>query len=487
MQKIETYKIDLVQIARQAMLAKGLQPDFPTDAVVQLDTIHAPASCDSTTVDMTDKLWFSIDNDDSLDLDQLTYAERMDNQVIRIYVAIADVDVLVPKGSPIDEHAYANTTSVYTPMIIFSMLPEKLSTNYTSLNPNERRIAMVVQMDVDENGKVVDQKIFRSCVFNYAKLAYNSIGPWLENQSPPPESVARVKDLPSQIRLQDEVAQRLKKYRHQSGALTFETYDPQPVIKNGTIVDIQDVKINRARELIENFMIAANTSVTLFLENQRYPTIKRVVKEPKRWDRIVEVAAEYGEKLPPQPDSKALETFLLKMRAQDPLRFPDLSLMIIKLLGRGEYIVQVPSDAPIGHFALSLMNYTHATAPNRRYPDLITQRLLKSFLNKTPLPYSLHSLQEIVSSCTDKETRADKVKRSVMKSVIAVYLKDSVGKVFDAFVTGASEKGTWVRLISTAIEGKLVVGYENIDVGEKIKVRLSYVNIEKGFLDFERV
>lgn len=489
MQNTETSQVDLVQIARQTMLAKGLSPDFPPDAVAQLNTMQAPASCAQfqDIVDMTGKLWFSIDNDDSRDLDQLTYAERISPQLVRVYVAIADVDALVHKETPIDQHALANTTSVYTPMIIFPMLPEKLSTDFTSLNPDEKRIAMVVQMDVDESGKVTDYQVFRSCVFNYAKLAYNSVGAWLENAAPPAEPIQRIKDLDSQIRLQDEVAQRMKNYRHKSGALTFETYDPQPVIKNGKIVDLQEVKINRARELIENLMIAANTSVTLFLEKNNHPTIQRIVRVPKRWDRIVALAAEYNVKLPKQPDSKALEAFLLKRRSEDPLRFPDLSLMVIKLLGRGEYVVELPQDKPLGHFALALTNYTHATAPNRRYPDLIVQRLLKSTLARQPSPYSLHTLQEMMRECTEKETLADKVKRSVMKSVIALYLKDSVGKTFDAFVTGAGEKGTWVRLVSTAIEGKLVEGHQHVDVGDKIKVKLIAVSVEKGFLDFVRV
>lgn len=486
MQKTESLKIDLVRIARNAMFAKGLHPDVPVKAKEQLDQILSPASCAGSAdiIDMTHKLWFSIDNDDSKDLDQLTYAEHLNDKIVRIYVAIADVDVLVKKDSPIDSHALENTTSVYTPMIIFPMLPEKLSTNFTSLNPDEKRIAMIVQMDVNEEGKVTSSTLYRGCVFNYAKLAYNGVGAWLENQGQPPEPIRRVKDLDAQIRLQDEIAQRLKKYRHASGALTFETYDPQPVIKNGQVVDIQDVKINRARELIENFMIAANTAVTNFQENKNLPTIKRVVRTPKRWDRIVTIASEYNVKLPSQPDSKALEAFLIARRAADPLRFPDLSLVIIKLLGRGEYVVELPNSQPLGHFALALTNYTHSTAPNRRYPDLVVQRMLKSYLSNQQEPYSLSILQKMMEECTDKETRAEKVKRSVMKSVIAIYLQDSIGKKFDAFVTGAGIKGTWVRLISTAIEGKLVAGYEKVDVGDKISVILQSVDIEKGHLNF---
>lgn len=486
MPKTEVLKMDLIKIARQAMFEKGLSPSFPQNALNQLESITSPSSCEHDTQDMTQKLWFSIDNDDSRDLDQLTYAEPLNEKIIRIFVAIADVDTLVKKDTPLDQHAYTNTTSVYTPMIIFPMLPEKLSTDFTSLNPDEKRVAMIVQMDVDENGKIINQNIYRACVFNYAKLTYNAVGSWLENKASIPETIQRIQNLDSQIRLQDEVAQRIKKYRHQSGALTFETYDPQPVIKDGEIVDLQDVKINRARELIENFMIAANTSVTLFLEKHHLPTIKRVVKAPKKWDRIVQIAAEKNVSLPSQPDSKALEAFLLKMRAEDPLRFPDLSLVIIKLLGRGEYLVQLPTEKPLEHFALALTNYTHATAPNRRYPDLIVQRLLKAILAQQTSPYSLQALEEMMRECTLKETAAEKVKRSVMKSVIAIYLKDSINKTFEAFVTGSGENGTWIRLISTAIEGKLIQGYEGVDVGDKIKVKLVAVNIEKGFLDFIR-
>ena len=346
---------------------------------------------------------------------------------------------------------------------------------------------MVVQMDVNESGQIIDYNVFAAaCLImpNSPTIAWARGWKTLPryHQNPSKES-----KIDSQIRLQDEVAQRMKKYRHQSGALTFETYDPQPVIKDGKIVDIQDVKINRARELIENLMIAANTSVTLFLEKNNHPTIQRIVRVPKRWDHIVQLASENNFKLPSEPDSKALEAFLLKMRAKDPLHFPDLSLMIIKLLGRGEYVVESPKDKPIGHFALALTNYTHATAPNRRFPDLVVQRLLKSSLAKQPSPYSLHTLQEMMRTCTEKETSADKVKRSVMKSVIALYLKDSIGKTFDAYVTGANEFGTWVRLINTAIEGKLVQGYQNVNVCDKIKVKLISVSVEKGFLDFVKV
>lgn len=484
MQKTEFSQIDLVKIARQRMIEKGLSPDFPKDAMTQLDTIQAAVPCDKNQKDMTDKLWFSIDNDDSRDLDQLTYAERIDSETVRVYVAIADVDDLVQKATPLDLHALANTTSVYTPPKIFPMLPEKLSTDFTSLNPDEKRIAMVVQMDIHISGEIITSQVYRSCVFNYAKLAYNSIGAWLENAASPPEPVLRIKELDSQIRLQDETAQRMKNYRQKAGSLTFETYDPQPIIKNGKIVDIQVVKINKARELIENFMIAANTSITVFLEKNNLPTIQRVVRTPKRWDRIVQLAEERNFKLPSIPDSIALESFLLKMRDEDPEHFPDLSLLIIKLLGRGEYFVGRPQDKPLGHFALSLSNYTHATAPNRRYPDLIVQRLLKSTLSQKPVPYTLNVLQKMMQECTEKEAAAEKVKRSVVKSVIALFLSDSIGKTFEAFVVGAGEKGTWVRLINTAIEGKLVKGFQNVDVGDKIHVKLVSVSVEKGFLDF---
>lgn len=486
MQKAENNKTDLIQIARQAMFTRGLFPDFPNSAITQLNTMQGPAHCEDegNLIDMTSKLWFSIDNDDSRDLDQLTYAERISDKIVRVFVAIADVDAMVKKSTPLDAHALANTTSVYTPIIIFPMLPEKLSTDFTSLNPNEKRIAIIVQMDINESGQIVDSQVFRGCVFNYAKLAYNSVSAWLEHTAPAPMPIQKIKNLDSQILLQDEVAQHMKQYRQKSGALTFETYDPQPVIKNEKIVGIQEVKINRARELIENLMIGANTSITLFLEKKGHPTIQRIVRVPKRWDRIVELAAEYQVKLPSEPDSKALEAFLLQRRKDDPLRFPDLSLVIIKLLGRGEYIVGRPSDKHPGHFALALTSYTHATAPNRRYPDLVVQRMLKSSLAQIESPYSLQMLKGMMHDCTEKENSADKVKRSVLKSVMALYLKDSIGKTFDAFVTGAASRGVWVRLVNTAIEGKLVEGFQNVDVGDKIKVKLISVSVEKGFLDF---
>ncbi|MBS4165005.1 Uncharacterized protein NEOC65_000051 [Neochlamydia sp. AcF65] len=485
MQKLMNSRVNLLEIARQAMLAKGLSPDFPSKVQAQLNKLQAPMLDSSNErSDMTNKLWFSIDNDDSLDLDQLTYAERINDHLIRVYVAIADVDALVKKDTSLDRHALANTTSVYMPMIVFPMLPEKLSTNLTSLNPNEKRASIVVQMDVDESGRVVDYHLFQSYVFNYAKLAYNSVDVWLETGALPPEPIQRIKELASQIRLQDEVAQRLKKYRQSLGFLTWETYDPQPIIKEGQVVDLQEVKINRARELIENLMIAANTCITAFLQKNKCPIIKRVICHPKHWERIVQIAEKHKFPLPLNPDSRALENFLIKMRAADSLNMRDLFLVIKKLLGRGKYIVQAPTDKTSQHFGLTLAPYTHATAPNRRYSDLIVQRLIKARLVNQACPYSLSILQTMLQTCTEKEICADKAKRSVMKSVLALYLEDAIGKTFDAFLTGKGEKGNWIRLISTAIEGKLINGYQNIEVGDRLKVKLVSVNAEKGFLDF---
>lgn len=478
-------KLDLVDIAKRLMKEKGLATSLPEDAASQLNSITGPASCTVTSIkEMSNKLWFSIDNDDSRDLDQLTYAEPINEHLVRIFVAIADVDVLVPKNSPLDIHAESNTTSVYTPMVIFPMLPEKLSTNFTSLNPNEKRMALIVQMDINDSGEIISYDVLHGCVFNYAKLAYNSVGDWLENPVRAPRFSLEIENLDAQIRLQDQVAQRIKKRRIEAGSLSFETYDPQPIIKNGQVVDIQEVKINRARELIENFMIAANTSITLFLKKNHYPVVQRVVRIPKRWNRIVELASTHHFNLPLQPDSKALETFLLKMKQENPQGFPDLSLLIIKLLGRGEYVVTDANQEPLGHFALALSSYTHATAPNRRYPDLIVQRLIKSIITGQTSPYPFEQLQIMMLECTEKEARADKVKRSAVKSMIASFLEASVGQLFDALITGKGEKGTWVRLMNTAIEGKLVQGEEQIDVGDQIQVKLIAVNVEKGFIDF---
>ena len=377
----------LRRIAQRAMLERGLLPDFSAEALAELAGIQAAAATDGEQVrDLRDLLWASIDNDDSRDLDQLTVAEAMPGDEVKILVAVADVDSLVKNGSAIDDHARHNTTSVYTAAAIFPMLPERLSTNLTSLNFNEDRLAIVVEMVIGADGSLQDSDIYRARVRNHAKLAYNSVAAWLEGKGTVPEAIAAVNGLDENLRMQDRVAQSMKNFRHVHGALSLETIEARPIFDGDEIRDLEVEKKNRAKEIIEDFMIAANGVTARYLSSRKFPSIRRVVRTPKRWERIVEIAGEHGFKLPDDPDSKALEEFLMKEKAADPLRFPDLSLSVIKLMGPGEYVAELPGDTAPGHFGLAVRDYTHSTAPNRRYPDLITQRLLKAAMGNIPYP-----------------------------------------------------------------------------------------------------
>ncbi len=475
----------LRRIAHRAMLERGLLPDFSARDLAQLATIQSPAPADGIARDMTGLLWASIDNDDSEDLDQLTVAEAAVD-VVKIWVAVADVDALVKASSPIDEHARHNTTSVYTAAEIFPMLPEKLSTNLTSLNLNEDRLAFIIEMAIDADGSLRRSDIYRGRVRNHAKLAYNSVAAWLEGGGPIPPAVAAVQGLDENLRLQDQVAQKLKNFRHAHGALSLETIESKPVFDGDEIRDLEVEEKNRAKEIIEDFMIAANGVTARYLASQNYPSIRRVVRTPKRWERIVEIADEHGYNLPATPDSRALEGFLAKEKTGDPLRYPDLSLSIIKLLGSGEYVAERPGETAPGHFGLAVKDYTHSTAPNRRYTDLVTQRLLKAALERLPMPYGDDELSALALHCTEEEDIVNKVERQVAKSAAAILLEDRIGEQFEAIVTGASPKGTWVRLLKLPVEGKLVKGFEGMDVGHRLVVRLASVNVEQGFIDFAR-
>jgi len=478
----------LQNIAHRVMLEKGLLPDFSAEALAELARIQAPSATDDEKVrDLRHLLWASIDNDDSLDLDQLTVAEAMSGDAVKIRVAVADVDSIVKSGSAIDDHACHNTTSVYTAATIFSMLPEKLSTNLTSLNFKEDRLAVVIEMIIDSDGSVKDSDIFRAHVRNHAKLAYNSVAAWLEG-GVTPEALAAVTGLGENLRIQDRVAQSLKAYRHVHGALDFETVEARPVFDGDTIRELNVEKRNRAKDLIEDFMIAANGVTARYLSSKKVPSLRRVVRTPKRWARIVELAREHGFNLSDTPDPEGLETFLMKEKAGDPLRFPDLSLAIIKLLGPGEYVAELPGDthAP-GHFGLAVRDYTHSTAPNRRYPDLITQRMLKSVTDQQPTPYTLENLEALAKHCTKAEDDAKKVERQVEKSAAALLLESRIGARFDAIVTGAAPKGTWVRLLTFPVEGRLLHGFKGVDVGNRVRVQLIHTDVDRGFIDFKRV
>ncbi|OAI46691.1 ribonuclease II [Planctomycetaceae bacterium SCGC AG-212-F19] len=474
-------------IAHQAMTDRGLEPDFPADAIQQLNGIPGPArESDRAIRDLRNLLWCSIDNDASMDLDQLTVAEKLPRGRVKVLVAIADVDALVKPASPIDRHARTNTTSVYTAAQIFAMLPERLSTDLTSLGEGEDRLALVIEIVVAADGSIQESDVYRALVTNRAKLAYRGVAAWLDGKEKMPERIAKTKGLDEQLRMQDQIAQVMKSIRYLHGALELETIEPETVLKDGQVVDLRVERKNRAQELIEDFMIAANGVSAQFLEKHGLPALRRVVRSPERWDRIQKVAEGFGDQLPAAPDSKALAAFLARRREADPLRFPDLSLTIVKLLGSGEYVVQFPGQESAGHFGLAVQEYSHSTAPNRRFPDLITQRLLKAALAGDKPPYDTAELTSVATHCTEQEDAAKKVERQVRKSAAAQFLSGRIGETFDALVTGASEKGTWVRLLKPPAEGKLVAGHEGVDVGDQIKVRLTSLNIEQGFIDFVR-
>jgi len=477
-------------IAHQAMVERGFLPDFSSEVLAELEQTQSLATVagDSLTIqNKRDLLWTSIDNDDSLDLDQLTVAQPLPAGKVKILVAIADVASSVRNNSAIDEHARRNTTSIYTAAEIFPMLPEKLSTDVTSLNLNKDRVAFVVEMMVGADGSLEDSKIYKAWVRNHAKLAYNSVAAWLENKADIPKEIAAVQGLDENLLIQDRVAQSMKKLGHLHGALSLETIEAKPVFDGDQIRSLDIDKKNRAKEIIEDFMIAANGITVRFLTTSGFPSIRRVVRRPERWERIVEIAREYEYQLPADPNSKALEEFLVWQKAADPVRFPDLSLVVIKLLGSGEYVAESPEGNVPGHFGLAVKDYAHSTAPNRRYPDLLTQRLLHAALGGKPAPYSKAELDTLASHCTEAEDAAKKVERRVEKSAAALLLESRIGEQFDSIVTGASEKGTWVRLLTIPVEGKLVKGFEGLDVGEPVRVKLIETNVERGYIDFKKV
>ena len=483
-----TGKDELQSLAREAMLQRGLLPDFAPAVIAEANQItQAAAASDAAIRDLRSLLWVSIDNDDSRDLDQLSVAEPVAEGVVKILVAVADVDALVKKDSAIDDHAGTNTTSVYTVAEIFPMLPEKLSTDLTSLGEGQERLAIVMEMVITSDGTVTASDIYRAAVLNRAKLAYNGVAAWLEGTAPAPPKLTAVPGLDEQLRIQDRAAQALKRVRHAHGALRLETLEVRAVFDDGALADLLPDQKNRAKELIEDFMIAANGVTAKYLEKRGLPSLRRVLRTPKRWDRIVALAAELGERLPATPDAAALDVFLAKRRDIDPVRFPDLSLAVVKLLGSGEYVLEVPGQPSEGHFGLAVKDYTHSTAPNRRFPDLVTQRLLKSALNGQPSQYSNDELTTLARHCTDQENNAAKVERQVQKSAAALLLAPRIGARFDGIVTGASDKGTWVRISEPTAEGRVVSGFEGLDVGDRVGVKLVHTDVARGFIDFAAV
>jgi VacB/RNase II family 3'-5' exoribonuclease len=476
----------LAAIARRAMIERGLEPDFPVAAQQEMAAIGGPAGSTKDMCDLRNLLWVSIDNDDSRDLDQLTVAESLADGRVRILVAVADVDTLVHKGSALDGHASCNTTSVYTPAAIFPMLPEGLSTDLTSLNEDQDRIAVVADMVFGADGTLVSSDLYRACVRNHGKLAYRSVAAWLDGEGAAPRRVMETPGLDENLRLQDSMAQRLVGLRHRHGALSLETIEAKAVFEGDDLSDLDLDRKNRAQQLIEDFMIAANGASATYLESKKFPSLRRVLRSPERWARIAQLASGYGDHLPDEPDAVALEAFLMRRRDADPEKFSDLSLTVVKLIGRGEYALEISGGVTPGHFGLAVKDYTHSTAPNRRFPDLITQRLLKAAMAGAPLPYAVTELAEIARHCTEREDAASKVERRVRKSAAALLLSSRIGERFDAIVTGAADKGTWVRLLQPPVEGRLERGFQGLDVGDHVRVKLISTDVERGFIDFER-
>lgn len=474
-----------MSIAAQAMRDRGLDPDFSTAVKAEVAALNGPpTTSEEPTRDLCELLWCSIDNDDSRDLDQLSVAEAMPNGDVRVLVAIADVDAAVKKGSACDQRAALNTTSVYTPAIVFPMLPERLSTDLTSLNEHEDRFAVAIEMVVSTDGAVKSSDVYGARVRNRAKLAYNAIGEWLEGRGPLPAAAATVRGMDEQLRMQDRVAQALSTVRHEYGALDFESTEVRHVFSGDTVSEVSPERPNRAKSLIENLMVAANGITAKFLDARGFPSVRRVVRSPERWDRIRALAAKTGDRLPDAPDSRALAAFLAKRRTAAPDRYVDLSMTVIRLIGSGEYVVDPPGAEPPGHFGLAVRNYSHSTAPNRRYPDLLTQRLIKAALAGHPAPYAVRDLERLAAHCTTQEDMANKVERQVRKAATAMLVESRVGDTFDAIVTGASNKGTYVRVASPPMEGRLMKGERGLDVGDRVRVRLDGVNVDRGFIDF---
>ena len=479
----------LVRVARRAMIEHGLEPDFTPAALAEAKAVPGSARSGGDGVrDLRPLLWCSIDNDDSRDLDQLTVADTGNGSgPVKILVAVAHVAAIVHPGSALDDHAGTNTTSVYTAPQVFPMLPERLSTDLTSLGEGEDRLAMVAEFTVDPEGKIGSAAAYPAAVHNRAKLAYSSVGPWLEGSGPLPPAAAAVPGLAENLKAQDRVAQILKGRRHEEGALDLETIDVRALFDGERVSELAPERQNRAKELIEDFMIAANGVIARFLTGKGFPVVRRVVRSPERWQRIVDLAGKFGEALPAEPEARALNLFLLKRRKADPVRFPDLSLSIIKLLGRGEYVATIPGEDSPGHFGLSVSQYTHSTAPNRRYPDLITQRLLQAAVTGGSSPYRPDQLKALAVHCTQKEDDAQKVERLTRKAAAACLLESRIGETFDGIVTGASEKGTWVRIFDPPAEGRVERGATGLDVGDAVRVKLVRTDAELGFIDFERL
>jgi exoribonuclease-2 len=482
---------DMRQIARRAVVEAGFDPDFPAEVAGELEEsagVGERAAAGSQAQDMRGLLWSSIDNRESRDLDQVEYAERLEGGGYRVLIGIADVDAFVPKGSAIDRHAAVNTVSVYTPAEVFPMLPLQLSTDLSSLVEGEDRLAVVMELSVTPTGDITSKKVYRALAHNRAKMDYESVGAWLEGAGPAPEAFGRVQGLEAQVRLQDEIARSLHELRRRCGALELDRTELVPVVdEHGRVIRLDERRHNRAQDIIESLMIAANTSMAELLEEKGVPSLRRVVRAPERWPRIVETAAALGEQLPDAPDPRALSDFMSRRRAADPAGYSDLSLAILKMLGPGDYMVEAPGLEQEGHFGLAVHDYTHSTAPNRRFPDLVTQRCLKSAsAGATTAPYTREELEAIAARCNLMESAARKVERRMRKVAAAVLLGAHIGETFDAIVTGVKDKGTFARIVRPPADGRVMRGWKGLDVGDRVRVRLISTNPERGFIDFAR-
>jgi VacB/RNase II family 3'-5' exoribonuclease len=479
--------LDLQATAKEIMMRYGFDPDFPPQVPQQLAELkaHPPQIAANGDIrDLRNLLWSSIDNDTSRDLDQIEVADRVSNGDAKIMIGISDVDAFVPKSSPIDQHAAKETTTVYAGVRNFPMLPEELSTGKSSLLENQDCLSVVTEFVVDSSGAVKSSSVYRALVRNKAQLQYNSVGAWLEGKSPAPPKVAAAADLQAQLKLQDEVAQKLKAQRFQNGALSLQTDEVHPLILNDKVVGVVKQQKNHATELIEDFMVAANGVVARLLE--KVSSLRRIVRTPERWDRIVQLAATKSERLPAQPDSKALNDFLIRRKAADPDHFADLSLAVIKLIGPGEYVLERAGESASGHFGLAVQDYTHSTAPNRRFADVVTQRIVKALLAGQNNPYSDAELTTIATNCTQKEDAAKKVERQMSKRLAAVAMQNHIGETFDSIVTGVTDHGTFVRVAQPLVEGMLAQGQQGLDVGDRLRVKLIRADAQTGYIDFAR-
>ena len=480
---------DLQALARQAALDAGFALELPSEAVAELAALPPTPQgiSDAVLHDLRDLLWISIDNPESRDLDQISVAEALPDGTVRVLVGLADVDAWVRQGSALDAHAAANTTSVYTGVAVFHMLPEQLSTGLSSLNEGEDRLAVIVETQVTADGEIAATDIYRALARNQRRLDYEAVGAWLDDETAELPQLKETPALADQLRLQDRAMQALRARHEQAGALNLETIEARPVIENGQVVDLTVVRKNRARALVEQMMVSSNGVVAGFLQARGSPAIARAHEPPHRWERMRAVAVEHGAELPPTPDARALAMFLSRARAADPGRFPDLSLTVAKLLGGSDYRAVAPGADDPGHFGLAVEDYTHATAPNRRYPDLITQRLLKAAIAGQPAPYSMDDLTAIAARCTERTGAANKVERQMRKVVAAMLLRDREGDAFDGIVTGVTQRGVFARLLRPPAEGRIVRGEEGLDVGDYVRLRLVATDVERGFIDFERL